>query len=91
MTKEFPSHKQKLDALKRVEGQVRGIQAMIKEGRYCVDIITQISAVRAALLRIQKAILETHMKSCVMTTFDKNNKAEQIKKIDEIMDLIKKI
>lgn len=91
MSKQYPSHKHKLDALKRIEGQVRGIQAMVDEGRYCVDIITQISAVRAALQKVQKAILETHLKSCVMTALEKNNKAEQVKKIEEVMELIKKI
>jgi DNA-binding FrmR family transcriptional regulator len=51
--------------LKRIEGQIRGIQKMIEEDRYCIDIITQISAARAALKQVEAILLEGHLKGCV--------------------------
>jgi CsoR family transcriptional regulator, copper-sensing transcriptional repressor len=57
-----------LDRLKRVEGQVRGLARMVEEDRYCIDIITQISAVQAALDKVALGLLDDHAHHCLMTT-----------------------
>ena len=64
--KKYPSHKKTLDALKRIEGQVRGIQRMVEEKRYCVDILTQLSAVGNAVASVQDNILNRHLDTCVV-------------------------
>ena len=84
-----PSHEKQLVALRRIEGQVRGLQRMIEEGRYCVDILTQISSVNAALLRVQDKILEAHLRGCVAATFKKSSELDRQEKIDEIFRLLK--
>ncbi len=84
-----PSHKKQIVALRRIEGQVRGLQRMIEEGRYCVDILTQISSVSAALLRVQDKILEAHIRGCVAATFKKRSEQERQEKIEEIFHLLK--
>jgi len=86
---DYPSHKKTLDALKRIEGQVRGIQRMIEEGRYCVDILTQLSAVRSAAGRVQDTILARHMDTCVSKAFVGESQTEKKKKIDEVIKLVK--
>lgn len=59
-------YKDLINRLRRVEGQVRGIQKMVKEERYCVDILTQVSAVQSALNSFNKVLLSNHIKSCVV-------------------------
>lgn len=72
--------------LKKVAGQINGIDKMIDEGRYCVDILQQILAARAALNKVSLIILESHAKSCVVTAI-KEDRAEQ--SINELMDVMK--
>jgi DNA-binding FrmR family transcriptional regulator len=74
--------------LMRIEGQVRGISKMVDEDRYCIDIVTQISAVRAALRRVEEEILRDHVSHCVDHAISTGNKAEQRKKIEELMAVI---
>jgi DNA-binding FrmR family transcriptional regulator len=76
--------------LKRIEGQVRGVQKMVSEGRYCVDILTQIDAINAALARVQDQILEAHLNHCVTETFRGTDGEEWREKVDEVVDLLKK-
>jgi len=85
-----PSHSNNLVALKRIEGQVRGLQKMIEEKRYCVDILTQITSVNGALLRVQDKILETHMNCCLNNALKGKSEAERQKKINEMFGLLKK-
>jgi len=86
--KEFPSHAKKLVALRRIEGQVRGIQKMIEERKYCVDIITQISAVRGALARVEDTVLENHLEHCVTDAIKGSSSAERDTKIKEVIKII---
>ncbi len=86
---QYPDHKKKLDALKRIEGQVRGIQNMVEEGRYCVEILTQISAAINALARVQDDILSKHLSCCVVKAFKEESKTQQDQKIEEITKLLK--
>jgi len=72
--------------LKKVSGQINGIDKMIDEGRYCVDVLQQILAARAALNKVALMILESHAKSCVVTAI-KEDRAEQ--SIDELMQVFK--
>ncbi|HMN39039.1 MAG TPA: metal-sensitive transcriptional regulator [Hyphomicrobium sp.] len=87
-------HKDMADAclkrLNKIEGQVRGIAHMVEEKRYCIDVITQIAAVRAALRRVEEAVLKDHISHCVQHAIESGNPAEQRKKITELMDVIER-
>ena len=77
-----------LKRLKRIEGQIRGIARMIEGNRYCIDIVTQIAAVRAALRRAEEEILRDHVEHCVEDAITSGNRAEQRRKIAELMDVV---
>ncbi len=72
----------------RIEGQVRGLARMIEQDRYCIDIATQIAAVRAALRRAEEEILRDHVAHCVEHAIASGDKRDQRKKISEIMDVL---
>jgi CsoR family transcriptional regulator, copper-sensing transcriptional repressor len=72
----------------RIEGQVRGLKRMIEEDRYCIDIVTQISAVRAALRRAEEEILRDHVSHCVEHAIASGDKKDQRKKISEIIEVL---
>ena len=74
--------------LKRIEGQVRGLARMVEDDRYCIDIVTQVSAVRAALRRAEEEILADHVAHCVEHAIASGNKAEQRRKVSELMDVV---
>jgi CsoR family transcriptional regulator, copper-sensing transcriptional repressor len=77
-----------LKRLSRIEGQVRGLSRMVEEDRYCIDIVTQIAAVRAALRRLEEEILRDHVGHCVEHAIASGNKADQRQKIEELMAVI---
>ena len=74
--------------LQRIEGQVRGISRMVDEDRYCIDVVTQIAAVRAALRRVEEEVLRDHVGHCVEHAIASGNKAEQRRKIEELMAVV---
>jgi CsoR family transcriptional regulator, copper-sensing transcriptional repressor len=74
--------------LGRIEGQVRGLSKMVEEDRYCIDIVTQISAVRAALRRVEEEVLKDHVAHCVEHAIASGDKADQREKIAEVMAVI---
>ena len=74
--------------LNRIEGQVRGLSRMVEDDRYCIDIVTQIAAVRAALRRLEEEILRDHVSHCVEHAIASGNKAEQRRKVAELMDVL---
>lgn len=84
------NHKSKLTRLSRIEGQVRGIKNMIEEEKYCVDILTQIKAIRSALKSLELEILEGHAHHCLMNAVTSGSETTAKKKVDEILDLIKR-
>ena len=86
MRKDIKSSVQK--RLGRIEGQVRGLSKMVDEDRYCIDIVTQISAVRAALRRVEEEVLRDHVAHCVEGAIASGNKGEQRRKITELMDVL---
>ena len=77
-----------LKRLNRIEGQVRGLARMLEQDRYCIDVVTQIAAVRAALRRAEEEILRDHVAHCVEHAIASGNKTEQRRKIAELMDVV---
>lgn len=78
----------RLKRLNRIEGQVRGLARMVEENRYCIDIVTQIAAARAALRRVEEDVLRDHVAHCVAHAMACGDKAEQDRKIAELMDVV---
>jgi len=82
------THDEQLDYLKKIEGQIRGIQRMIEEKRYCVDILTQIQSILGALSRVENEIFRKHIAGCVVNALKGKSETEKQKKIDEVVTLI---
>ena len=80
----------RLKRLSRIEGQVRGISRMVEEDRYCVDIVTQFSAVRAALRKVEEEVLQQHIEHCVEHAITSGDSDEQRTKVAELMELLKR-
>lgn len=76
-----------LGRLRRIEGQVQGLQRMIDAEAYCVDILLQISAVQGALEQVQKLLLGRHIESCVTDALRSGSKSERQQKLDELLDV----
>jgi len=83
-----PCHKDKLTSLRRIEGQVRGVQNMIEEGKYCVDILNQIKALKNSLITVEGKILKTHLRECIKDSLNGSDDFDL--KIDEIMKTMKR-
>ncbi len=81
-------HSKLLNRLNRIEGQVRGVSRMIEEGRYCIDILTQIQAVRAALSKVENEMLKGHLDHCIESAIAGGDHAEQRKKAAELIELL---
>jgi CsoR family transcriptional regulator, copper-sensing transcriptional repressor len=81
-------HKEHIPKLNRIEGQLKAIKNMIEQERYCVDILTQLKAVRGALMRVQKEILRTHLETCVHSAIVEKNRSETEKKVKEVLKLL---
>ncbi|CEJ85191.1 conserved hypothetical protein [Hyphomicrobium sp. GJ21] len=77
-----------LKRLNRIEGQVRGLAKMVEDDRYCIDVVTQISAVRAALRRVEEEVLRDHVAHCVEHAIASGNAADQRRKVAELMDVL---
>lgn len=90
MKEQTTTHSEEIVPLKRIEGQVRGIQKMIEEQRYCIDILTQISSVIGAIKRVEKNILDRHLRGCVRESFSRGNKGDREKKVEEIIEVLQK-
>jgi DNA-binding FrmR family transcriptional regulator len=85
-----PQHNQQLPSLNRIEGQVKGIKKMIEDRRYCVDILTQLKAVKAAVHKVEQEVLKTHMQYCLMNAVESKSEIEIHEKINELMQLLSK-
>ena len=77
-----------LKRLGRIEGQVRGVSRMVEDDRYCIDVMTQISAIRAALKRVEEEVLKDHVSHCVEHAIASGDKSDQRQKITELMAVI---
>ncbi len=73
--------------LRRIEGQVQGLQRMIAADAYCVDILLQVSAVQGALEQVQKLLLGRHIESCVADALRSGSRTERQRKVDELLDV----
>jgi DNA-binding FrmR family transcriptional regulator len=80
-------HENALRRLQTVEGHIRGIERMIEEGAYCIDVIRQIQAVQAALNKVTTMILQEHMNSCLITAVRGEDAAERERVLSEIVDV----
>lgn len=88
--KQPTTHEEQLQFLKKIEGQVAGLQRMIEEKRYCVDILTQIRSVIGALHRVEGEIFRKHLDGCVVQALKGKSEIEKQKKIDEVVELVEK-
>ncbi|MGE0765810.1 MAG: metal-sensitive transcriptional regulator [Hyphomicrobiaceae bacterium] len=79
-----------LKRLSRIEGQVRGLSRMMEEDRYCIDVITQIAAVRAALRCVEEQVLEDHVGHCVEHAIRSGDAEEQRKKVAELIEVLRR-
>lgn len=85
---QMTTHAEQLEFLKKIEGQIRGIQRMVQEKRYCPDIITQIHSIIGALYRVENEIFKKHLQGCVVNALKGKSDSEKQKKIDEVIELI---
>lgn len=76
-----------LNRLKRIEGQVRGIARMVEEERYCIDVMNQMQAVKAALAKVEEEILKGHAASCVESAIKSGDAENQRRKFNELVTL----
>lgn len=74
--------------LSRIEGQVRGVARMVEDDRYCIDILTQVQAVRAALARVETELLKDHLDHCIEGAIVSGDAEEQRRKASELIDLL---
>jgi DNA-binding FrmR family transcriptional regulator len=81
---------QLLARLNRIEGQVRGITRMIEDGRYCIDVLTQINAARAALAKVESEMLKTHLGHCVEGAIASGDADDQRAKARELIELLER-
>jgi DNA-binding FrmR family transcriptional regulator len=79
---------QLLNRLNRIEGQVRGIARMVEEDRYCIDVLTQLQAVRAAVRRVETEVLKDHLGHCVTTAMVEGDEAERREKAAELIEVL---
>jgi DNA-binding FrmR family transcriptional regulator len=90
MKANITTHLEELSRLDKIEGQIRGIKKMIEEKRYCIDILTQLSAVAGAIKKVELNILTRHLKGCVHQSFSEGNLKDREEKIEEIIALLEK-
>lgn len=84
------THEETRHRLRRIGGQVQGIQRMVEEGAYCIDILVQIQAARSALRAVELQILKKHMDHCVRDAFVSGSPKEAGAKMDELLRVMKK-
>lgn len=89
--KKGADHKDKLVAVHRIEGQIRGIGKMIEDRRYCVEILNAIAATRGALKKVESDILRDHLSACAKTAFTGTSASEKAAKLQEICKLFESL
>lgn len=87
---DYPSHKEELERLRKIEGQIRGAQKMIEEERYCVDILQVLSSVQGAIEKVEDQILRRHLEGCVSHAVKSGSSKERNEKFNEILELVSK-
>ena len=84
-----PDHTKNINRIRRIQGQLRGVEKMIEEKKYCMDILQQTRAITSAIKSLEDNILEKHINNCMIKAI--NTSSQKNKKIKEITDLFKKI
>ena len=79
-----------LNRLRRIEGQVRGVARMVEEDRYCIDILTQTQALRAALTKVETELLRGHVDHCVRGAFASGDADDQQRKLEELVEVLQR-
>ena len=85
-----PDKPKLLNRLNRIEGQVRGVSRMVESDRYCIDVLTQIRAIRAALAKVETELLKTHLDHCIEGAIVSGDAAEQRRKAAELIELLER-
>ena len=80
-----------LKRLNRVEGQVRGLSRMVEDDRYCIDVLTQVQAIRAALHKVEEEVLKDHVHHCVRHAFAAGDPADQQQKVEELVSVVSRL
>jgi len=83
-------HTEVLSYLRKIEGQVRGVQKMIEGKKYCINILTQLHAIVGAIGNVEDKILRKHFENCVISAFRGDSKREREEKMEEVLNLISK-
>ncbi|NBD95889.1 MAG: metal-sensing transcriptional repressor [Gammaproteobacteria bacterium] len=83
-----PSHRDQLQRLNRARGQIDGVVKMITEGRYCVDILTQLRAARSALRAVEDGVLRTHVQHCIQDELARGQTDKPNERLDELIDVL---
>jgi DNA-binding FrmR family transcriptional regulator len=83
-----PCHKNQIASIRRIKGQIEGVERMINEGKYCIDILNQIKAAKNAISSVEGKILKTHLEECIKESMNRGNDTQQ--KIDEILKVLKR-
>ena len=86
--KKHSTHKEHLILLRRIEGQIRGVQRMIEGERYCIDILTQLHSIQRAIQAVKSKIFQRHLHMCVTTALKGQSQAEKKRKVSEVMKLL---
>jgi DNA-binding FrmR family transcriptional regulator len=87
----YKSHKPKVQArLRRIEGQVRGVQKMVDEDRYCIDVLTQVGAVKAALDAVALLLLQDHTEHCVVEAIQAGGGSQKVRELNEAVERLVK-
>jgi DNA-binding FrmR family transcriptional regulator len=79
-----------LNRLSRIEGQVRGVSRMVEDDRYCIDVLTQVQALRAALAKVETELLKDHLGHCIEGAIVSGDKQEQRQKASELIELLER-
>jgi DNA-binding FrmR family transcriptional regulator len=82
--------KAKVNRLNRIAGQVRGVAQMIEDGRYCIDVLTQIQAVKSALAKVESEVLKDHAATCIAEAVASGDETEQRAKFNELIELMER-
>ena len=88
MQREAQAKAKLLNRLSRIEGQVRGIAGMVEQDRYCIDVLTQIQAARAALVRVETEMLKDHLEHCIEGAIAGGDAEDQRRKAGELVELL---
>ena len=80
-----------IERLRRLEGQVRGIERMVRDDRYCVDILIQLAAVQGALQEVERILLRAHLQTCVAKVMKSGTAEQQERTIDEILSALSRV